>query len=363
MNNFRPQFTKIKGLSERRRLPRQGKIRLGIKVRNKAGRTDKCQHEEGELCIYCSHPKETDYFVVPQEVAEVYGDHPKELEIMLPVNDPEVVFPQKLAWYGSSKGPKCVGDGESAIRLNDEGEWEQRECPCELYEKECMRRANLMVLLPKVSLSGVYQIDIGSYHSIVDINSGIDYTTGLIGRFSMVPMILKRVPRDTHANGQKQVHYTLTLTPDVTPEMLVKLRENTQRVLMGPQYALPAPEDVNPVYDEGPGVVIKDEEDVIDVSPKPPPTGSLNGKPNGKTLEMGSPLHKQIEALISEEEFDRILFHEYLLQKGKIELNETGKPSFSTMSDEFARKLVNRWDKIKEIFEIWLEKQDKDAQE
>jgi len=244
MEGFRSQFTSIKGVSERRRLPRLGKIRLGIKViSKKTGR---------------SYPKETDYFVCPPEVQKVYGDRPKELDVMFPINDREIIFPQAYCWYGKSRGIKCMGDGERAMRAGENG-FEPRECPCEkLEKKECGKRAHLMTILYKVSLGGIYQIDLGSYHSIVDINSGLDYATALIGRFAMVPFKLRRVPRETHANGSKQIHYTLVLTPDVDINMLNELRQDTRRVLAGPQYILPAPENINPEYDNGAVEVVED---------------------------------------------------------------------------------------------------------
>ena len=62
MNGFKGQFTKIKGLSDKRRLPRLGKIRLGVKaISQKSGK---------------EYPKETDYFVCPPEVQAVYGEKP-----------------------------------------------------------------------------------------------------------------------------------------------------------------------------------------------------------------------------------------------------------------------------------------------
>ncbi len=250
MKGFKGEFTRIKGVSERRRLPRLGKIRLGVK---------KVSQRTG-----AEYPSETPYFVVPVEVAKVYGEKPVELDVMFAINDIDIIFPQKYTWYGVSKGPKCIGDGERAMRVNEEGVFESRECPCELLESgDCQRRAHLMVLLPHVSLGGVYQIDIGSYHSIVDINSGLEYIDALVGRFAMVPCKLRRMPRETHANGKKQVHYTLSVHFDGNVEMLNALRENTQRVLMGPQFALPAPEDINPAMDEGAVIDVVDEENEI----------------------------------------------------------------------------------------------------
>jgi len=252
MQGFRGQFTRIKGVSERRRLPRLGKIRLGIKkISKKSGK---------------EYPAEVDYFVVPPEVEKFYGAQPKELDVMAPVNDLDVIFPQRYVWYGQSRGPKCIGNGETAIRVNEKtGEFEDRECPCELLEqKKCQRRAHLLLILPKISLGGVYQIDIGSYHSIVDINSGLEYVEGLIGRFAMIPLKLRRVPKDTYGSGSKQVHYTLNIHADVNIDMLNALRENTQKVLTGPQFTLPAPENINPVMDNG-KVEYVDETDIIDM--------------------------------------------------------------------------------------------------
>ncbi len=120
----------IKGLSELRRLPRLGKIRLGIKRLAKSGK---------------EQPAEVDYFVVPPEVAKVYGERPKELLIMFPVEDVTQIFPQAYKWYGAGAGLKCKGDGETAIRrwaeaeeslrqrlgeTHDDNELVEIPCPC-----------------------------------------------------------------------------------------------------------------------------------------------------------------------------------------------------------------------------------------
>jgi len=55
--------------------------------------------------------------------------------------------------------------------------------------------------------------------------------------------------------------------------MLNALRENTQKILMGSQYALPAPENINPAMDDG-KVEYVDEEDVIDIKVEPPESPS-----------------------------------------------------------------------------------------
>lgn len=258
---FSGRFTKIEGISERRRLPRLGKIRLGVKVLSKKG---------------TEYPKEVDYFVVPPEVAKVYGDKPKELDIMVPINDLGVVFPQAYKWYGSQKGLKCIGDGAKAARLNEETKAiVERECPCELLEKECFKRAHFMVILPRINMGGVYQIDSGSYHSMVDINSGLEYVEVLVGRFAMVPLKLRRVARETHEGGIKSVHYPLQVILDADINLLNQLREDNKRVLMGlSALAIEGPEDTNPAMDEEGVVVIEENGDGVSEPPattKPQP--------------------------------------------------------------------------------------------
>jgi hypothetical protein len=235
---FKPRVTQVKGLSDRRRLPRLGIVRLGIK--KKSARTGK------------EYPTETDYFVCPEEVTKVYGEQPKELEVMIPINDLESVFPTAYKYYGSSRGLKCQGNGEIAYRVNDQTkEMEDVACPCDLLESgKCKQSANLMVMIPKVSVGGVYQVRTSSFNSIVDIQSGLDYVSALLGRFAMVPLKLRRVKTETHHDGQKQSHYTLQIILDANIDMINQMRGDTQRVLEHPRFALPAPVDENPEFDQ-----------------------------------------------------------------------------------------------------------------
>ena len=273
---FKSRFARIKELSDRRRLPRLGKIRLGVK--------DVSRNTGGEF------PRETDYFVVPPEVARVYGERPTSLDVMVPINEIEAVFPQAFKWYGGIRGLKCVGDGEVALRLKDET---QRmlaiKCPCEhLDSKECQRRAHLMVILPKINMGGIYQIDVGSYHSIVDVNSGLYYIErALIGRFAMVPLRLCRTRKETHAEGGKQIHWTLQIFLDADVDAINALRENTSRVLMSTRnLALPPPEDI----DESEGV--KEEPHTAEPEKPHKPDGG-----NGNREEARIPQAKEILVL------------------------------------------------------------------
>lgn len=191
--------TQIAGMSDKRRLPRIGKIRLGVK---------KTSESSGK-----EYPTETDYFVVPEEVAAVHGSTPKELDVMLPVENPDIVFPNAYEYYGSGSGLKCTGNGVVGHERDpNDGLWKTVACPCHLLEEsKCAPRGHLSVILPAVTMGGVYQITTGSYNSIMDIHSAMDYVRSLVGRIAMVPLVLVRREIETVSDGKKRKHYPITL--------------------------------------------------------------------------------------------------------------------------------------------------------
>ena len=83
------RVTRIKGLSDVRRLPRIGKIRLGVKKVAKSGK---------------EYPAEVPWFVCPDEVCQVCGPEPTGLDIMLPVEDPEIISPRPSNSTGGAGG-------------------------------------------------------------------------------------------------------------------------------------------------------------------------------------------------------------------------------------------------------------------
>jgi hypothetical protein len=228
----------IEGLSDRRRLPRLGIIRLGLKVKNVKG---------------IEYPKEVDYFVCPSEVQKVYGEKPKELDVMIPCENIESCFPQYYKMYGSTFGLKCRGNGKTGTRINPKThELEDVSCvECPEKDNACKPKGQLMVILPKINLAGVYQITTSSVNGIIDVNSGIDYVRdpSRVGRIAMVPLLLRRELTETHHEGQKQTHYTLKLVLNMDVHFLNQLRGETKRVLLGPVYEPPTPDDHNPALD------------------------------------------------------------------------------------------------------------------
>jgi len=297
MNNaggtsFFKRFTKIVGehpISSIRRLTWKGKIRLGIKVptiaKDKDGKYKKDQNGDplqardkyGELAF---HPKDVSYFVCPKEVKAMFGDKPTELKIAFPLSGldenglPDIggLFPQAYKWYGSSRGLKCVGNGERAMRANEKGVFEEVECPCDKFGQKdgCSKRASLFFFIPNISMGGIYVIDSGSWNTMVDVQSGIylalellkDPITTRYNSITMLPFKLRRMQKETQHEGRKDKHWPLTCELDLPIPEIKKIREG-QTLFLGQKriYQLPDIPDENPKSDsEKEGAVIGEPE-------------------------------------------------------------------------------------------------------
>ena len=239
----------IKNLTERKRMPRLGKIHLGVKKVNDKG---------------VEYPCAVDYFVCPPDVQAVFGEKPKELRILIPVEDEEKWASQYYRLYSRTRGLICKGDGEKAMRLVDtktgDLTWkddakevtmkdvicEGRKCPD--YGKKCKEIMNLQFLLPEVPGLGVWQIDTGSINSILNINSGADFIRRLYGRISLIPLLLTVEPQEVKTpDGKKKTVWVLNLRTRETLGDLMQLSQLKTAELL----ALPEPEEPElPVPDD-----------------------------------------------------------------------------------------------------------------
>jgi len=228
----------IKDLSDSVRLPRLGKIHLGIK-----------HPEKG-------YPMKTDYFVFPKdhsdykELIRVFGEKPKELRILIPLEDDELWASQYYRAYDQTHGLICKGDGENALRMVDikteklptkdtktvslkDFNCEGKSCP-DYKAKKCHEVMNLRFLLPEVAGLGVWQIDTGSKNSILNINSCAKIIKKAFGRISLIPLKLTLEPV-TVANpedGKKQTVFVLNLRTNVTLAQLADVAREQAKTLM-----------------------------------------------------------------------------------------------------------------------------------
>ena len=243
----------IKGWSDRTKLTRLGKVRLGIKAQSSTGAT---------------YPKQVDYFVVNEDDAtsadaaasfhDVYGEKPHELDIAFPTEDPEEWAGQWLRMYTQSWGLACRGDGDIAMAKidPDTGTWVSRDSQdfvlkeitgcgetCPNYQSKpqrCRPVMTLQFLLPQVRGLGIWQIDTSSFHSMRNLNSQVKLIQALVGRISLIPLKLRIVPLKVQPPGQKpKTVHVLDLQTSLT---LAELQRSA-RALPSPQVMLPTASD------------------------------------------------------------------------------------------------------------------------
>jgi len=225
------------------RLPRLGKIHLGVKAVNANG---------------VEYPKAVDYFVCPPELQALdgIGPRPQELRIMFLQNDIDQVASLYYRAYGKGTGLVCRGDGENANAVVDVAAWtragqqvqagiwatsqsaktERVEIPCAgegcygvgacpHYEaKKCRRILMLQVVVLGAPRLGVYQIDTGSYYGTVNILGWLEMIQGVFGgRIAGLPMILRLVPQEVTADGKKKIVRVLQLTAEGDAEAFLEL--------------------------------------------------------------------------------------------------------------------------------------------
>ena len=247
----------IKGLSETRRLPRLGKIHLGIK------KTKEVNGREVE------YPSAVDYFVFPEdnplydELTKVFEEKPKELRILIPLDDEERWASQYYRCYSKTRGLICKGDGETALRMVDmktgaladrdstevvmkEVTCQGRDCPD--YEQQCREVMNLQFLLPEVPGLGVWQIDTSSINGIRNINSAAELVKRIYGRVSMIPLLLTLEPQEVQdSEGRKRTVNILNLRTNRTLiEMMETVAKPTLEMLAAEEVELPVPDDEVP---------------------------------------------------------------------------------------------------------------------
>ena len=238
----------IKGVSEVIRLPRLGKIRLGIKRETDDG---------------VPYPSPTDYFVCPDEVKKVFGEKPKELRVMFPTEDETQWASQYLRCYSATRALICRGDGLVAVSRADvhssnqagqESEsTELREVTCNpakcVYYQQgpCRRVMNLQFLLPDCPGLGVYQLDTSSVYSMVRVNSALKLIRGVCGRLSMIPLSLRLVEQEVRPEGIKKTVRVLNLSARYS---LAEIQRYAQmppgRALLLPAPDSEAPDDLFP---------------------------------------------------------------------------------------------------------------------
>lgn len=205
----------IQRIASRVSLPLLGKFRLGIKRESKSGSKFPTNAE-----TFLLHDLPEYY---QEKIREIYGDDPRELDVIFPLNDLEKVAPCWLTWYaagvenkdGSVIGGKlmCRGNGPdeqgnpgTALFYGDPdpvtGLPKEREClgeNCPDWNtakgyRQCKPLLTLRVMLPRVTMSGVFGITTTSWYSIQSFYEQMNMFNVLYnGVVAGVPLKLARI--------------------------------------------------------------------------------------------------------------------------------------------------------------------------
>ena len=154
----------IAGLSEIRRLPRRGILRIGAKVATAGGK---------------ERPKALDHFVTAglPEVAAIYGPKPTAIDVLLPFADPAACLDVHYKAYRQGGKLVCKGNGQAARRAGiEDGKPTLTDVPCVcpwLEKGDCKAIGTLTVILPRIDMMAAYQIVTASWNSTINLQTGI----------------------------------------------------------------------------------------------------------------------------------------------------------------------------------------------
>lgn len=292
-----PVGSGVRGITDQRRLPRVGKLRLGVQVPNRSGNG--------------THPVERPYFVTDDDVAgrrfrDLFGAEPTMVPIVFPSDDPDVVARHNYECWGGG-GRKCYGNGEQAealVHVHALEEWraqaqaapdpsavpppaglwastvdqDQRTVArvvipclgmgydgrpaCPMYGNGCAITMHLQFVIPEYPELGVWQIDTGSLVSIEAVLNFLELLRAATGgHIGWIPLRIRRVP--VKLRGVE--HYVLRLESDLTLAHARQIgapeaRERLAGILGAPGADRDAPPPA--ALDEG----------ALDVDATPPPT-------------------------------------------------------------------------------------------
>ena len=162
------------------------------------------------------HPRDGKHFIVPPEVAAVYGEKPCRLDFMLPGDDVEAVFQEAYRRFVGGGGLRCIGsNGVGYDRDFKTGNRVQKACPCEFLDNnQCALTGAFHILIPRVSLGGQFVIYTKSKRSSAMIRMTLKNLQGMYGKVTGLSMSLTRVPvKIKYDKGKNKEYWMLNIVP------------------------------------------------------------------------------------------------------------------------------------------------------
>jgi Recombination directionality factor-like len=215
----------IKGAILQPRLQELGKIKIGRKGperKSSNGRTFRVPEKLDHFVVTTNERDNDGDLIEDTNLALILAKNPRELDIALLSNDPNVNMPTYLGYY-ISRQCFCFGDGvtgwraptkedERGKRVIVEGDRLPCTCPCPYFDEtegaRCKANGILSVQLVKARvLGGVYRFRTTSVNSISNILSSMEliklYTGGILAGLPL-SMTLSPMTKDIPIRGVMQ---------------------------------------------------------------------------------------------------------------------------------------------------------------
>lgn len=169
----------------------------------------------------------------------------------------------------------------------------------------------------------------------------------------IVCMRAKYPMKEVIKNGKKEWERSTELEPkqseDILFEMMVHAWIDKEHNLHPTKYTRDA---LREIFTEGKPITVDTGKRLAEWAKGGTAKPAASESP---TLKPGSPLHKKIEASITEAGIDRESFKTWLYEKVKIELKD-GQPSLSTMTEKDAQNMVDKWSATVTAYNTWKAK-------
>ena len=169
-------------------------------------------------------------FIIDEEITEAMGSELfdwKDNSGKVRASGPRVIGPIALLYndsdlnlftaYRCYSGRTCMcrGNGATAKRLNEDGEWGEVSCPCKSLtgkKPTCKPNGIFSFLLPDAPLQGVCKFRTTSYNSIRSIAGGMELVRSLTrGRLVGIPFFLRLNETQAQVQGKVQTIYYVSL--------------------------------------------------------------------------------------------------------------------------------------------------------
>lgn len=196
-------------------LPEVGKIKIGFKgaeITSKQGKKFQPPNKLDHFIITGLERGPDGNFLINKEIHSKVGEKPKELDVRLLYDDPNLNFLTRYACYSGTK-LWCTGDGEAASRLTGEnGNRQTVKCPCEHLDSDyksgpkCKPSGVLSVMLDESPIvGGVWKLRTTSFNSVTNILSSMAMISRITGGvLAGIPLKLTFGKKTTKVPGTEQ---------------------------------------------------------------------------------------------------------------------------------------------------------------